>query len=138
MLKATYKSSYTKEGVTRHVYVVTGTAEEIAKYKAIKEAEIGKAVACDEISGNPLYITTFLDQNTLELDLSKTDKYYAVGCPRLKLLRDKKNALEASKGSDREIGRIEDRILDRELEIADSRPRKSAVKQEADAPGTNL
>lgn len=127
-MKATYKSEYkTEKGVLMYVYTVNGTTDELAAYKAQKAIELGRPCSEDDVSGLPLYHTTFIDLNTIVLEQSPKGKFYATGCAKLKLLRDKKSALVAQGAKESEIIRLEDRILDRELDLVSDRPAKGKV-----------
>jgi hypothetical protein len=55
MLKATYKSTFPHKGNERHVYVMSGTPEELAEFKANQ----GGYYTEDTETGVPLFYTNF-------------------------------------------------------------------------------
>lgn len=62
-MKATYHGQYFKNGRKMMTFKVTGTTEEIAKYKAIQETQTNRAIGTwPEADGHPLY---FLGVDTL-------------------------------------------------------------------------
>ncbi len=92
-MKINFKNGYYKKGVDGqgnpvsrlvYVYTVSGTAEEIADYKAVN----GEMCIIDEVSKLPLFFTTTAVPNGISLRKSTDGTRFTADTMALKMFRD--------------------------------------------------